>query len=1264
MIVKKLIAAIMIFTMLMTCVQPCFAATINDTTDFVPNPLEMDLAVGVTARKSGTSDAYTSALSIEDVVGGVGVDYQATLNMKPIRDICTGAFITNVIGNDQSLKTEFDSAPVTTTVSVEIEYPSSASIGADLSTAGVLEAGSIFSEASPRSINGNKVTITYKNADSITARALVDNVNSYLADIIFTLNDAVTYSTDGYHTVSVKLTGETQIAFSSKVQKVQYTGEASHIVSALTMHVLEVVPAKPATCTDRGWTEGVKCKTHSSYNCGAHGLIEPQNTIAPLGHTTSFIAETPATCTTDGVKAHYVCLVCKKDFKEASATTEMSAVDLKITAEGHKYTISVDAVSATCTKDGLSSGYICSVCNHATTRTVVPANGHTVVDITAVPATCTTDGATIGKKCLSCGVVLIAPVVVAATGHKYDDNWSETLAPTESSTGSKERVCTVCGQGKETVTIPKLEHTCAADPNASVVTKEATCTETGLLQKYCACGQPFGEAEVIAAKGHDTTHVVGKTATCTDKGIIDHYACKNCQGLYRDAECTKAVQSAEIPVDKTNHVDGRRTIPAVAATCDKDGLTAGEKCTGCNTITTPQTKIPKLSDNPEANYERVSYVAPTCEADGVIEHYHCSNCNKDYTIHELEVLDDCSIPKTGHHWGDVIIDTPSTETIKGEGHRVCTNNSDHTITVDIALKEHVHNEECEEIIKQPSCTEKGKKRVVYTCCGEIKNKEVNNGIIEIPAKGHNFKTIEKAPDCFRNGIKKHKYCAVCDKAFDFTTEVEITDLETLKTHKLTHKFGNWTDNKRECEYCHEIVHRKQENHNHNVKEHGGLKGEEGDIREKRADEEPNRDVKVESKITIEEREISEKLDNEVRKDEKAHEDKVVLEITVEKETKTTDTTTSNVLDIDREIVKETEDLIVIEIAVPAGMQDFVDFLVHRLHIDDQGAESFDVIKVAPNNDGEFIKLIKSGDKVEKIELHVKKFSEYAVIGYDKVVNVDPVTSSSGGGSTSYTVKLNVNGGVVLNNIVVKRGEKVTLPTPTRDGYVFAGWYTDSAFNTPFDANTAINRNYVLYAKWIEAGECEGTVEDNCPCLKYNDLDPELWYHEGVDYVLNTGMMIGTGDKTFEPDTSVTRAMLVTVLWRAEGKPEAAKDSSFKDLEDGLYYVDAVEWAAENGIVNGYTETEFAPNDKLAREQIAAIMFRYAGHKGYDVSVGENTNILSYTDYSQISEYAIPAMQWAAGSGLMTGRTNSTLNPKADTTRAEIATILYRFFSAR
>ncbi len=172
-----------------------------------------------------------------------------------------------------------------------------------------------------------------------------------------------------------------------------------------------------------------------------------------------------------------------------------------------------------------------------------------------------------------------------------------------------------------------------------------------------------------------------------------------------------------------------------------------------------------------------------------------------------------------------------------------------------------------------------------------------------------------------------------------------------------------------------------------------------------------------------------------------------------------------------------------------------------------------------------------------------------------------------------------------------------------------------------------------------------------------------WAKENIDYVYENGLMNGTDETHFAPDMPLTRAMLVTVLYRLEGEPRVSGITSYADLEAGQYYLDAVCWAQLNNIANGVSDTRFAPNDNITREQIAAIMHRYAKYKEYDVSVGENTNILSYDDVGAISEYAISSMQWASGSGLMKGKSASTLNPKDNATRAEAAAILERFIKS-
>ena len=349
-------------------------------------------------------------------------------------------------------------------------------------------------------------------------------------------------------------------------------------------------------------------------------------------------------------------------------------------------------------------------------------------------------------------------------------------------------------------------------------------------------------------------------------------------------------------------------------------------------------------------------------------------------------------------------------------------------------------------------------------------------------------------------------------------------------------------------------------------------------------------------------------------------------------------------------LEETSGLI--EIIIPFEKGNKRNITVYRYH--GSASEKLGAGIGNANADGEYFEV-----KENHIVVYAKKFSTYA-IGYD-------LPSSGGGGSsvTRYTVKFDTNGGSSVSSATVTKNAKVAEPkTPEKDGYTFGGWYTDKEFAEKYDFESKVTKNFTLYAKWDKHDDEQSSTDThNCPSLAFDDLDITKWYHFDTDYVIENGIFKGTTETTFEPDSAQTRAMMVTVLYRVEGEPAVNRSIPFADVDMGAYYANAVIWGQQNGIIKGYSETEFGPDDKITREQIAAIMHRYAQYKGYDVSVGENTNILSYDDFDSISEYAIPSMQWAVGSGLMKGKSASTLNPLDNATRAEIAAILHRFIEA-
>ena len=187
--------------------------------------------------------------------------------------------------------------------------------------------------------------------------------------------------------------------------------------------------------------------------------------------------------------------------------------------------------------------------------------------------------------------------------------------------------------------------------------------------------------------------------------------------------------------------------------------------------------------------------------------------------------------------------------------------------------------------------------------------------------------------------------------------------------------------------------------------------------------------------------------------------------------------------------------------------------------------------------------------------------------------------------------------------------------------------------------------------------CDGGKD--CPSAPFTDVDTAKWYHLSVDYVLTHKMMNGVSSRAFAPNANLTRGMLVQILYNLEGKPKGTA-ANFSDVQADAWYAEAVGWAAANKVVTGYADGTFRPNAAVTREQAAAILYRYAQSKGIDVSVGENTNILSYVDVQQASEYAIPALQWAVGAGVLNGKNGGRLAPTGTATRAEIAAILQRW----
>ncbi len=345
----------------------------------------------------------------------------------------------------------------------------------------------------------------------------------------------------------------------------------------------------------------------------------------------------------------------------------------------------------------------------------------------------------------------------------------------------------------------------------------------------------------------------------------------------------------------------------------------------------------------------------------------------------------------------------------------------------------------------------------------------------------------------------------------------------------------------------------------------------------------------------------------------------------------------------------------------------------------------------------------------------------------------------------YTVAFDANGGSVSQTSAVTTGGRLaSLPTPTRAGYDFVGWYTAASGGDTVTIDTVFTGNTTIYAHWeihessgsgggdtdptysitlpgrvtggtvtankryAEQGEIfhftvtpdEGWELDTLTAtdskgkeidlthkggneytfkmpagrveievsfreiaveLPFTDVPEDAWYADAAAYVYEHGLMAGTSTTAFSPDATTSRSMIATILWRMAGSPVVNYAMDYTDVAQGQWYSEAIRWAASEGVMGGYGNGLFGTNDPITREQFAAMLYRFAQEQGYDVSIGENTNILSYTDVADLSEYAISAMQWAVGAGIINGTGDgSTLTPQGQATRAQAAVMLMRF----
>ena len=261
-------------------------------------------------------------------------------------------------------------------------------------------------------------------------------------------------------------------------------------------------------------------------------------------------------------------------------------------------------------------------------------------------------------------------------------------------------------------------------------------------------------------------------------------------------------------------------------------------------------------------------------------------------------------------------------------------------------------------------------------------------------------------------------------------------------------------------------------------------------------------------------------------------------------------------------------------------------------------------------------------------------------GYNPPVTYCTLRFETGGGGDITSVRRTYNACIDLTKYV-----------PTWRGYTFIGWYSDRSLTNKV-SEVYLTRDLTVYAGW-RVDENPSTGEN-----PFTDVSEKDWFFDDVLFVYDYGLMVGTGKTLFSPHETVTRGMMATILWRMEGSPIPKGKNRFTDVEDVKRYADAITWTAENGIFADYDKDRFKPDDPITREQLAAIFYRYADYKDYDMTFKGDLD--KFKDADEITDYAKTAMQWAVGSDLVKGKSGALLDPQGTATRAEIAAMLHRF----
>lgn len=755
------------------------------------------------------------------------------------------------------------------------------------------------------------------------------------------------------------------------------------------------------------------------------------------------------------------------------------------------------------------------------------------------------------------------------------------------------------------------------------------------------CEGMHSEADVEAGTAKEYPE---KDATCKEGATPKYWECLKCHEFFWFEADGKCRTSATAPAatgtpDASKHQ--LREVAARNATCKEPGNIAYVVCDLCGKMWTDMTLSTQLDvvntpiDTSKHKLDKVDAKDPTCTEDGYEAYWKCSVCGQLFS-------DDKGTNK---------IDTPVKQNKTGHAPMLMAG-------------------------KAATCTEEGRQPyyVCKTCQKEFKDADCTQEITDpswktIPKIQHQLlKTDEKPATCTAPGTKAYWTCSVCKKMF--SDETGTTEIKTPETIAATgHTWGAWVKNAagtketRTCSRCQETETRNiAKEYNVTVKVNNSKRGQVNYIHDGTTTEDISKIAAVKGQ-DIELKAVS------------ADSDKYKFGYWVV--TGVSGLTNKQLKNETLKFTMPAKAVTVKAVFILKPVDDDYDWL--KLDIGSHGSVEFkddgtwtdvDDGEYLPLERGETYKFRADPDSGYKTVWQLDDGSKYTgntfsfkMGRYDSVLHVYFVSKSSTVEDDYPTLTFDITGkhGTVYRGtreyehgdvISIKKNDKMTFKAKTDKGYV-AVWtykgdtYVGDEYTVKMGANDA-----KLYVEFMDKDDIRLTE------LPFRDVSKRDWYYDDVVYVYRKGYMDGMSSTRFGGELNTTRGQIVTILWRLTGEPRATKRNPFTDVSSSQYYYDAISWAYDAGVVDGFDARTFKPDQNVTREQLAAILYRYA--KYMNLSTSGSAYLAKYRDADKIANWAYDAMAWANYRGLINGTSATRIDPKGYATRAQIAAILHRF----